>query len=290
MLGIVVVVYKSFNQTIRFIKNEIPKITVPSKTVIINNASTQEEGIKLAEACGASLVLTEQPINRDNNLFVISSEDNLGYSKGNNLGARFLNDNFFIEHFLFSNDDIEITSNNVVVKLIERLDEAEKIGMIGPRVIGPDGADQSPHFEVSFTRYFAWNAFPFLRGKFQLLQKKNVYAYKEPVEGFCHWVSGCFFIVRTSTFLSAGMFDVHTFLYGEEKILAERLLHLGHKAFFDPSVTVHHLSGGTTSKHLKSDWIKEEVFQNDCYYYAKYKFINPKWIRILAVIRRLTIL
>lgn len=287
MLGIVVVVYKSLDQTVGFIKNELSKIVIPHKTVIVNNAASNEESAIMAEACGASLVLFNQPINRDQDLFLISSEQNLGYAKGNNLGAKFLNDNYSIEFLLFSNNDIEISSNNVVVTLIEKINTDKEIGMIGPRIIGPDGMDQSPQKEISFMRYFAWNVFPFFKGKLKLLRNHDVKTEEVSAEGFCYWVSGCFFISRAVSFFNVGMFDEHTFLYGEESILAERMMQIRQYSYYVPEVCIIHHSGGTTNLHFNSEWINTESFQNMCYYYEAYKKINPFYIKILKALKKL---
>jgi GT2 family glycosyltransferase len=287
MLGIVIVVYKSHEETVRFVEEEIPKISIPYKAAIVNVAASEEESFKLAKACRADLVLHNKPVNNQANLFIISKTENLGYAKGNNIGVSFLHSNFTITYLLFSNNDLKISSKETVFTLVDKLKSVNEIGFIGPKVIGPDGEDQSPQTEIGFLRYFAWNAFPFLRGK-TILSIRLFNNIDTDIPGrFCYCVSGCFFVARADSFMKVGLFDENTFLFGEEKILAERMKTIGKYAYYIDNVSVNHFGGGTTSQHLTSKWIEQEVFKSDCYYYIKYKNISPLFIKLLKFVRKI---
>lgn len=285
MLGIVLVVYKSFQETIDYVSNEISKITIPYKLVIVDNSSTIQKSEKLANACGAVLVEENKTI-ASSNIFLISTEYNLGYAKGNNIGAEFLKKEFKVKYILFSNNDLQLLDCNICQTLISKLENNDDIGIIGPRVLGLKGEDQSPRGYISFNRYFAWNLFPFLKGKVTFL-KKNADSIPVSCEGtYCYWVSGCFFMVRAADFFKAGMFDSNTFLYGEEKMLSERLLKIDKKCYYEPSVKVLHVHGGTTSNFLQKKRIEKMVFDNECYYYRNYLGINPLLIQLLKLTRK----
>ena len=75
--------------------------------------------------------------------------------------------------------------------------------------------------------------------------------------------------------------DPHTFLYAEEPILSERMLRVGRKTYFLPSVTVVHEHGTTIRKHIdskKASWLQ---FRSNAYYYRTYKGY-PAWQTTLA--------
>lgn len=287
MLGIVVVVYKSFDETVKFIKQEIPKIKIPYKLVIVNNAATIVESRKLAEYCNAILVDVDKKININNNIFLITTEDNLGYAKGNNLGVNFLDKNFSIKHLLFSNNDIVFKNDDICENLLKLLDSKEDVAAIGPRVLGLDGKEQSPHYsEIPFLRYFMWNVFPFLRGKFHLLKKKAITNNDMiQVGGYSYWVSGCFFIVDAKDFFNVNMFDPETFLYGEEKILSERLKRINKKVYYHPFDEVIHEDGATTTNTFTSKKIKSLIFNSEIYYYRVYKSVPSIFIFLLKAIK-----
>lgn len=266
-LGIVVVAYRNPTATASFVNKEISKIHIPYRCIIVNNASTTEETMQLAKACQAQYMdKAEEAAATDQNVFIIGTDQNLGYAKGNNLGVEFLNRNYDVDYFLFSNDDIEIQSSNCIERLIETIEESSRIGGIGPRIIGLDGKDQSPHHQViSIWRQIGWNLFPFLRRK-----RKDTGAHV-PQSGYCYWVSGAFMLVKAKAFNEVQGFDPHTFLYVEEKILAERFKRVGYAFYFKSNVSVLHYEGGSTKKDFAINSTKKQILLNsDCYYYNQY--------------------
>ena len=93
-------------------------------------------------------------------------------------------------------------------------------------------------------------------------------------------------IVKAEVFFNAGLFDSQTFLYCEEKILAERFLKIGKKFYFDPHTGIIHKQGATINRHFEEKITKEMIFKNDCYYYKKYKSTPDFLIWILRLIRK----
>ena len=87
---------------------------------------------------------------------------------------------------------------------------------------------------------------------------------------------GSFFLCPRKAWQQAGGMDTHTFLYAEEPILSERMLRIGLKTYFLPSVTVVHEHGSTIRKHIdskKASWLQ---FRSNAYYYRAYKGY-PAW-------------
>jgi len=287
LLGIIIVNYKSEKETVNYINTELSKITSPNKIVIVNNSSSIESNrffIKELRTFPAK----NNNIDKKFNIFLLSPNENLGFAKANNLGATFLMNHFNIEYLLFTNSDIVFSDNDVVESLISKAVTDDKIGGIGPRVAGKNDIFQSPHEEISFYRYFGWYLLKPLKGNVSLLRKNTSEKTQRNFQTahYCYWVSGCFMIVKAEVFFNAGMFDSKTFLYSEEKILAERFLRIGKKFYFEPHTGVIHKQGATTSKHLKELEIKEMIFKNDCYYYKTYRGIPDYLIWTLRLIRK----
>lgn len=273
-LGIIVVAYKSNKMTAEYVHRELPQVDVPWVCCIVNNAATVDESNMLAESCGAEVVdLNSVPKSSANgSVFVLPSEENLGFAKGNNLGVKFLTKYLDVDYLLFSNNDIEIKSSWCISSLIDVLNRNEKIGAIGPRIIGLDGVEQPPHDGyVSPYRQIGWKLFPFLRRKSRDISEAIV-AKRE--SGFTYWVQGSFFVMRTKDFIQVGMFDPNTFLYSEEPILAERLKQVGKQMYYENSVTVLHYEGGTIVKQRGNSWSRKMVIESNCYYYKRYLGYN----------------
>ena len=272
LLSVIIVNYKMDDLTSSFVKNELVKVAIPHKTVIVNNAATPESNAALCKSLNATLITDiEAETDAEKDVFVISSDENLGFARGNNLGAEFSRRAFDPYYILFTNNDIQIPDNNVVGKMLQKLHFTPEAGVIGPKVLGPDGVEQSPccyHscWEREVVKH--WSAY-FLSKRKQVERFHMDYAQKA-TEGFHYFVLGCFFIVRASDFYRCDMFDPNTFLYAEEKILAERMKTIDKKAYYLPSVNVIHAHGMTTGRYSKKRAILKWQNISNLYYYRNY--------------------
>lgn len=273
-LSIVIINYRQEALTIRFVKNELSKIQLLHKTVIVNNSANGESNELLCQELGAVLVDGSSNIDKDKGVFVLPFSDNLGFAKGNNHGAEFCRKKFDSEYILFTNNDILIKGNDTVEKLIQKIEEHPEVGIIGPKVIGLDGNLQSPFPYVSYWKRHIWMYWSTLFYSAEKKKKVFQFDYQEKAqEGFHYYVMGSFFLVRASDFYKCGMFDPHTFLYAEEPILSERMAAIGKRVYYYPSSEVIHEHGATTGKFAKdkrSDW----QLESENYYYLTYKHIS----------------
>lgn len=269
MLGIIIVSYKNPDRTIEYIKTQLPNLKQEHVVVVVNNASTMEDCDRIAKKCNGIACAPNQQVGL-NKVYVIHSEENLGFAKGNNLGFDFLMLNNPCDHILFSNDDILIAPDTDLSPMIQKLGQDASIGAIGPDIVGLDGRHQSPHNKkITAYRQIGWALLPILRGR---KKQKNISTIPSstPAEGQCYWVSGAFFIMRSSDFSEVGGFEPETFLYGEEPILAERLKVIGKSMYFYPKVSVMHLEGGTTHSNSTRKHIRRWSIESNCLYYRKY--------------------
>src|SRR5690606_15998965 len=119
----IIVNYKSEFKTVSFVIEELSKCKTSNIIVIVNNQATDVSNSYLAKALNAKIIhssdLDKFDDERKNyNCFVISSEENLGFAKANNLGVRFVSKYFNVNYILFSNNDIRILNNDVIEKLV----------------------------------------------------------------------------------------------------------------------------------------------------------------------------
>lgn len=280
-IGIVVVSYHNEAMTQKYVTQELTKLLTPYTVVVVNNDSTEENSRQLANECGLGFVKEDSSVEEllPNKGYLIWSPENLGYAKGNNKGVRFLDRIGNFTHYLFSNDDIEIKQSNILEILIKKMSQDERIGVIGPRVVGLDGRDQSPHDTyVSPYRLIGWKLLPFLRKK---NNSKGENVQPKPLSRFTYWVQGSFMLIDAQVFKEVGMFDENTFLYYEEPILAEKLLLIGKSMYFDSDVEIAHYEGGSTKRNKYS--LKIEM--NSCIYYMqKYKKVPKGILKLLKII------
>ena len=253
-VGIVVVTYRNAEMTARYIGQELKKLTCPYELVVVANASTPQECASLAAASGISVA------------DVVCSPENLGYARGNNLGVRTLLQRGQFTHFLFSNDDIEIPQGDIVERLANAMSEHDDVAAIGPRIVGLDGRDQSPHDRyISPYRLIGWRLFSFLRRK---QGGTRTLANDTPQSRYTYWVQGSFMLVAADAFVQVGMFDEGTFLYFEEPILAEKFKAIGRRMYFDATCSVVHYEGSSTKSNPNRERIENE---SRTLYFRKYR-------------------
>lgn len=265
-LGIVIVNYREYDRTERFIREEISRIRLPYRLVVVDNGGDPVKAEALRERMGCDVLVRE----------------NDGFAAGNNAGAAALCAYPDVDVLLFTNNDIHLVADNVVERLVDKLQERPDIGIIGPEIVGTDGKRQSPEPYMGLWKRYVWMylSTPFL----SRAAKRRVFALdaaEEAVEGECYRVMGSFFLCPRDAWEQAGGMDSNTFLYAEEPILSERMLRVGRKSFFLPSVTVVHEHGGTIKKHLDQKNSALLQYQSNAYYYTTYKGY-PAWQTMLV--------
>ena len=271
MVGIVIVSYRSDDLTVRFVREDLSRISVPYRVVVVDNGET-----------GSSALQEKLP-----EVTVLVSE-NRGYASACNLGAEWRRDQVHPASVLFCNNALRFLSDRVVETLCETLSAHPEVGAIGPCIVGPDGRRQSPEPYRGLWNRYVWMYVltPFLSRDRKTRKFQLDYAEKAS-EGYHYKLMGSFLMVRAEAFFEAGCFDEQTFLYAEEPILSERLSRIGKRCWFCPSVTVVHDHGaviGSSFKRQETDWMQ---FRSMAYYYRRYRGY-PAWeISLVRMLYRL---
>lgn len=264
MIGVVVINYHSEEKTIEFVRTELAKIRSDYAVVIVDNGSTELSRDRLLEAFKGA----------DQYVFVAPSDENLGFARGNNLGAEVARNQFSPDVLLFANNDIRLVDLDTVDRMAAKLKSLDEAGALGPKVVGLDGRLQSPEPFISFwDRHVAlyWrNLLPFKSKPFWVEYSQTA------EEGYHYRVSGSFFMVKAEDYFACGEMDPNTFLYSEEMILSERLRKIGKGVYYYPEVSVVHEHGATTRKYYDKVRIRELKYQSEKYYYKTY-IGTPKW-------------
>ena len=264
MIAAVVINYRNEERTLRFVREELSKISSPHEVVVVDNGSTPESAAKLREGLPEGCKLLEM-------------KENVGFARGNNAGAELFPDADF---YLFANNDIVFTDPDVADALAAKLAALPDCGVIGPKVVGLDGSLQSPYPYRSFRqRHIAiyWSNLFMSSEK----HREKYETVPESPEGPCYQVSGCFFMARGEDWRACGGMDPNTFLYAEEGILAERMKRIGKGEWYLPAVSVLHEHEATTAKYFDSLERRKMAFGSDCYYYRTYMG-TPRWQIALA--------
>ena len=179
---------------------------------------------------------TDDSINRIKSSFesvkIISSNSNLGYSGGCNLGATHASG----KYLLFLNNDTE-HSSEWIEKLVHFLDSNSNISAVQPKILNIynkklfDYAGGAGGFIDKF-------CFPFVQGRIFDTLEEDHGQYNNPSKIF--WASGAAIMIRSNVFKELEGFDKIYFSYMEEIDFCWRVQSLGHEVWSFPSSYIYH--------------------------------------------------
>jgi len=196
---------------------------------------------------------------------VIRSEENLGFSRGNNLGIR-----GSLGHYIaLVNPDV-IVFPGCLDALADFLDQNPNVGNVGPRVFNADLTQQST------CRRFPtlWNNFCSATGLAMKFRNSKLFA-GEHMFYFPHdrtlsvdVLVGCFSFIRRETFDQVGLLDESLFMYGDDLDWCRRCWKAGWQVVFYPGARAIHDRGKITAQYPVRFAVAQQ--QSVLYYWRKH--------------------
>ncbi|MFW6074562.1 MAG: glycosyltransferase family 2 protein [Chloroflexota bacterium] len=230
---------------------------------------------------------------------VIASRKNLGFAGGNNIGLRKVLDessacpdpeNTFV---LLLNNDVEVEPDALAIAA-ERMQAETDIGVVGPKVLLPDG-----RLDLACRRSFPTPSAAFwkLTGLARRYPthprygRYNLTYLDEDTRADVDAVMGAFMLLRLSVVRRVGLLDDAFFMYGEDLDWAYRIKAHGWRVVYEPAATVWHLKGATSQR--SSNKMIVEFYRAMWLFYRKhYAERSPfllDWLVILGIIARGTL-
>jgi hypothetical protein len=229
--------------------------TVPFEVIVVDNASTDQSPDRITQAFPPVLLLPQS--------------SNLGFGTANNVGVGHAQG----EYLFLLNSDVVLTAD-ILPPLLAKLNQDPRIGIVGPRLLNPDGS-----FQLSVSREIG------LLGEFLTLQQ--VWRYRNPAsrdalaqiydhDQAVEIVVGAAMVMRRSLFNQVGGFDENFFMYFEESDLCKRIRDLGHTILYTPEVSVVHLGGYSVAQSAGP--MAQEYRRSQRYYYQKHRPLWEQWV------------
>ena len=200
-----------------------------------------------------------------------ANKKNAGYAAGNNIGIRYGIEHGF-EYSWILNNDVELREKNVLGHMVDIASSNDKIGCIGPMIYSLSGEICAPYVN----RASLWDMTLGILSENKLRKK---YTY---VSGEVYRVYGCCMLLKNSAMQAVDCMDERTFLYGEENILAERLMDKGYVSYYDSEVSVTHKESSSMkrmSKNRKKFQVTESKKSRELYLKEYRHFHAPaRWM------------
>jgi hypothetical protein len=218
---------------------------------------------------------------------IIANIKNLGFGKANNIALEKAKG----KYILLINPDT-IVREDTFSKMIEFFETNNQAGMLGCKVLNPDGSLQLPCRRsfptpwVSFTKVAGLSSlFPNSR----LFAKYNLTYLDENEVNEVDAISGAFMMLRREVYEKIGGFDPQFFMYGEDLDLCYRTQQSGYKVYYVPHTEIIHYKGESTRR---SNLDETRVFYNAMSLFVKKHFSASffvEWILQIAIILRRTV-
>lgn len=250
-------------------------------TSLLNNISYKKYYIIVVDNCSVdkSNKLLEKKYNKLENIIILNNNDNLGFSKGNNIGFIYAKYELKSDFICLLNNDTIVNQKNFIDLIIEKYNNY-KFGVLGPDIISTQNNESTnPQSERGKT-IFDFNIYIFKLRIYLLLNylfidklfkillynaKKKLFKIHKNIiyktERFNVQLHGACLIFSPLYIKEYDGLLEKTFMYMEEDILYAMCKKNGIKIMYTPHLIVYHKEGSTLEK------LNNKGFLNRRFYY-----------------------
>ncbi|KKP97328.1 MAG: Glycosyl transferase family 2 [Candidatus Moranbacteria bacterium GW2011_GWE1_36_7] len=196
----------------------------------------------------------------------IKNSENIGFSKGNNIGIRFALEKFADYVFVLNNDTLlEKTTLSSLIKTAEKNTSA---GIISPLILTSDN-----------------NSIWFAGGKivWEKMRAIHLTTKYSSIPYFSEYLSGCAMLIKKEVFKKIGLFDERFFLYYEDADFSLRTRKAGFGLLVDPSAHIQHLEQ-SNSNGSKNYWL---VLSGLLFFQTHSSLLWKLWLSPYLILRKM---
>lgn len=241
------------------------QVDFPYEVIVVDNSCNAEHAAKL------------EALRKYDNLRVKINSKNLGYIRGNNLGASMASG----KYLLIVNPDIIWKDSQTLQKLVDYMDENPQIGILGPKQINDN--DNSVAMTVrAFPKLFLQVARRTFLRKLPVIRKWVAYdemrhldySMTQPVD----WLQSSFWVIRRELWDRLGGLDKAYYLFMSDPDLCFKCWEAGYQVIYYPEVTVladgRRLSAGGFLDFFRT-WLIRQHLKDAVIYQFKHMFRKP---------------
>lgn len=173
---------------------------------------------------------------------VIANAKNVGFVRGNNQALALSQG----QYVLLLNSDAALLPD-ALVRLVRFMNARPSVGIVGPRILNPDGSFQSSYMDFPNL----WSEL-LLTTKLYTLSHSSHYPSHSPRQSQevteADWVSGACLMIRHQALEQVGGMDESILMYSEEVDLCWRVKEAGWGVCYFPDAEVKHWGGQSSAK------------------------------------------
>ena len=168
----------------------------------------------------------------------LEQEINRGFGFSQNVGLSSAEAKYY---FVLNPDTYFFPGGNSIKKLFDFMEKEKKIGIVGPKILYPDGSLQYScyRFPTLWHPFFIRTKLVNKKGKkYQRYFAMKDYDHEEsrPVD----WLMGSAMFIRGQAIIEVGKFDEQFWMYYEDSDLCRRFWENGWSVYYFPKVSVEH--------------------------------------------------
>ena len=185
-------------------------------------------------------------------IILLKSDENKGFTGGNNLGFDYaINEGY--EYVMMLNNDVAVESD-FLEPLVVKLDMDEKIGGVQPLIYFYH--DRELIWNAG-SRYNAIFGIPYILGYY----RKDKGQLQRKKQKSIDWITGCAFMIRTEVLKKVGVLKQDFFIYYEDVDLSFRIKEAGYALAYEASSVVYHKTGMShkSKEKLKEGYLNPKV-------------------------------
>lgn len=225
IISFITITYNGFEDTCELIESLQTHIkSVKYEIIVVDNASKNNEAILL----------------KDKYPFIASirSEENLGFSGGNNLGIKASKGKYI---FLINNDTY--VTEDCLNYLIERLESNDKIAAVSPKI-----KFGIPPYLIQFAGFTKLSSIT-LRNTIIGYGEVDEAQYDSPE--IVPYLHGAALLIKREVIKKVGLMPEVFFLYYEELDWCTQLTKAGYELWYEPKCCIYHKESQSTGKISK---------------------------------------
>lgn len=224
-ISFITICYNGFKDTCELIESLQDKVhSVSYEIIVVDNASREDEASRIRQLYPS--------------VTAIRSDDNRGFSGGNNVGIRTAKG----KYLFFINNDTYIESDHID-RLIERLESRPEIGGVSPKI-----RFAFPPRHIQFAGFTPLS---------RITLRNNMEGFDCPDNGTFDtphptpYLHGAAMMIKREVIKKAGMMPEIFFLYYEELDWSTSMTRAGYELWYDPCCTIFHKESQSTGQLSK---------------------------------------
>jgi GT2 family glycosyltransferase len=185
---------------------------------------------------------------------LIRNRENLGFARGNNIGVKESTG----KYVSLINSDV-VASQGCLDQLLEYMEHHPDIGVLGPKMIMPDGSVGASCMSFPTVANWFWRALAldtiFKRSRRFGAYLMTYFPYDRLAD--VEVLTGWFWVIRREAMEQVGLLDERFFMYGEDIDWCKRFHSAGWRVVFFPRATAIHYCAASSAKAPIRFYIEE---------------------------------